>query len=140
MASVGGTFVPTYQGLSPAHVARLALSERSESTAATPYPFNAPRRVSYYRARNAIYHLFRALVEAKPSLTVLAPDYYSGNEIMAMQAAGARIHYCPVGPDMLWDPSEVERLCHRYSPDLLYVIHYAGWPQPIDALAERTEK
>ena len=136
MASVIGTFVPTYQGLSPAHVARLALSERSESKNATPYPFNAPRRVSYYRARNAIYHLFRALVEAKPSLTVLAPDYYSGNEVMAMQAAGARIHYCPVGPDMLWDPSEVGRLCRKYSPDLLYVIHYAGWPQRIDALAE----
>ncbi len=136
MASVVGTFVPTYQGLSPAHVARLALSERSESKAGTPFPFDAPRRVSYYRARNAIYHLFRALVEAKPSFTVLAPDYYSGNEIMAMQAAGARIHYCPVGPDMLWDPSEVERLCRRYAPDLLYVIHYAGWPQRIDSLAE----
>ena len=136
MASVVGTFVPTYQGLSPAHVARLALGERREPTRATPYPFNAPRRVSYYRARNAIYHLFRALVEAKPSLTVLAPDYYSGNEIMAMQAAGARVHYCPVGPDMMWDPQEVERLCRIYSPDVLYVIHYAGWAQPIDALAE----
>ena len=88
------------------------------------------------RARNAIYHLFRALVDTKPSLTVLAPDYYSGNEIMALQAAGARIHYCPVGPDMQWDPSEVERLCRTHAPDLLYVIHYAGWPQPIDALAE----
>jgi dTDP-4-amino-4,6-dideoxygalactose transaminase len=136
MASVVGTFVPTYQGLSPAHVARLALSERRQSMRATPYPFNAPRRVSYYRARNAIYHLFRALVEAKPSLTVLAPDYYSGNEIMAVQAAGARVHYCPIGPDMLWEPGEVERLCRRYSPDLLYVIHYAGWPQPVGALAD----
>ena len=119
MASVVGTFVPTYQGLSPAHVARLALSERRESKDTTPYPFNAARRVSYYRARNAIYHLFRALVEAKPSLTVLAPDYYSGNEILAMQAAGARIHYCPVGPGMLWDPADVEHLCRTYSPDLL---------------------
>ena len=137
MASVaGGTFVPTYQGLSPAHVMRLALSKRSESKGTTPYPFNAPHRLSYYRARNAIYHLFGALVETKPSLTVLAPDYYSGNEIMALQAAGARIHYCPVGPGMQWDPSEVERLCRTHAPDLLYVIHYAGWPQPIDALAE----
>jgi dTDP-4-amino-4,6-dideoxygalactose transaminase len=136
MASVIGTFVPTYQGLSPAHVARLVLSERSESKGAALYPFNAPRRISYYRARNAIYHLFRALVEAKPSLSVLVPDYYSGNEIMAMQAAGARLHFCPVGPNMLWDPDEVERLCRAHSADLLYVIHYAGWPQPIDALAQ----
>ena len=78
---------------------------------AAPFPFNAAHRLPYYRARNAIYHLFRALLETKPSLTVLAPDYYSGNEIMAMQAAGATIHYCPVGPDMQWDPDEVERLC-----------------------------
>ena len=140
MASVVGTFVPTYQGLSPAHVARLALSERSESKAGTPFPFNAPRRVSYYRARNAIYHLFRALLESKPSLTVVAPDYYSGNEIMAIEAAGAKVHYCPVGPDMQWDPAEVERLCRRHRPDLLYVIHYAGWAQPIDTLAELCRK
>ena len=128
MASVVGTFVPTYQGLSATHLVRPAV------TGATPFPFNAAHRLPYYRARNAIYHLFRALVEANPSLTVLAPDYYSGNEIMAMQAAGAKIHYCPVGPDMQWDPSDVERLCRTHAPDLLYVIHYAGWPQPIDAL------
>ena len=136
MASVVGTFVPTYQGLSPAHVAGLALSERSESKGAAPYPFNAPHRLSYYRARNAIYHLFRALLASRPSLTVLAPDYYSGNEILAIEAAGAKVQYCPVGPDMQWDPGDVERLCRVHRPDLLYVIHYAGWAQPVDALAE----
>ena len=130
MASVVGTFVPTYQGLSAAHLMRRS------ATGATPYPFNARHGISYYRARNAIYHLFRALLETRRSLTVLAPDYYSGNEIMALQAAGATIRYCPVGPDMQWDPGDVERLCRTHSPDLLYVIHYAGWPQPIDALAE----
>jgi dTDP-4-amino-4,6-dideoxygalactose transaminase len=130
MASVVGTFVPTYQGLSPTYFVRTC------GARATPYPFNAPHRLSYYRARNAIYHLFRALRETRPSLTVLAPDYYSGNEILAMQAAGATIHYCPVGPTMQWDPAEVEQLCRTHEPDLLYVIHYAGWPQPIDALAE----
>ena len=130
MASVVGTFVPTYQGLSAAHLVRPAM------TGAAPYPFNAPHRLPYYRARNAIYHLFRALVESKPSLTVLAPDYYSGNEIMAIEAAGAKVRYCPVGPDMQWDAAEVERLCRTHAPDLLYVIHYAGWAQPMDALAE----
>ena len=99
MAGVVGTFVPTYQGLSASHLVRRAVA------GSIPYPFNAPHRLPYYRARNAIYHLFRALVEAKPSLTVLAPDYYSCNEILAMQAAGARVHYCPVGPDMQWDPA-----------------------------------
>jgi dTDP-4-amino-4,6-dideoxygalactose transaminase len=130
MAGVVGTFVPTYQGLAARQlVGRPFASE-------PPFPFDAPHRLPCYRARNAIYHLFRALREANPSLTVVAPDYYSGNEIMAMQAAGVKIHYCPVGADMQWDPSEVERLCRRHSPDLLYVIHYAGWPQPMDQLVE----
>jgi hypothetical protein len=134
MASVVGTFVPTYQGLSAAHLVRPAV------TAAAPYPFNAPHRLPYYRARNAIYHLFRALLASKPSLTVLAPDYYSGNEIMAIEAAGAKVRYCPVGPDMQWDPDEVERLCRTHAPDLLYVIHYAGWAQPMDALVQPCRK
>src|SRR5215468_2051283 len=87
MASVVGTFVPTYQGLAATHLVRRA------SASAVPFPFSAPHRIACYRARNAIYHLFRVLRESNPSLTVLAPDYYSGNEIMAMQAAGVRIHY-----------------------------------------------
>ena len=132
MASVSaGAFVPTYQGLRVSDLIR-----RPSRTHASPYPFNAPHRRSHYRARNAIYHLFRALVSAHPRLTVLAPDYYSGNEIMALAAAGATIRYCPVGPDMRWDPAEVERLCRTYNPDVLYVIHYAGWSQPIVQLTE----
>src|SRR5262249_25806204 len=29
----------------------------------------------------------------------------------------------------------VERLCHLHDPDVLFVIHYLGWPQPISELA-----
>ena len=134
MASVVGTFVPTYQGLAATHLVRRPCASEP------PFPFNASRRISYYRARNAIYHLFRTLRAARRSLTVLAPDYYSGNEVLAMQAAGVTIQYCPVGADMQWDPAEVERLCRAHSPDILYVIHYAGWPQPIAQLAEICRK
>jgi selenocysteine lyase/cysteine desulfurase len=123
-------FVPTYQGLSAADFLKTT-GPRAEC-----FPFNAPRAVRFYRARNAIYHLFKALCEQRRKLTVLAPDYYSGNEILAMRAAGATIHYCPVGRDMRLDPDEVERLCVRHSPDLLYVIHYLGWAQPMQPLAE----
>ena len=67
---------------------------------------------------------------------MLAPDYNSGNEVLAMQAAGATIRYCPVDRNLQLDPAEVERHCERHNPDVLYVIHYAGWPQPMPALAE----
>jgi dTDP-4-amino-4,6-dideoxygalactose transaminase len=130
MASVTGTFVPTYQGLSATDFVRAAAKEND------CFPFNVPHRLPFYRARNAIYHLFRALLETNPGLTVLAPDYNSGNEILAMRAAGANLRYCPVGRDMTLDPGEVERHCHIHSPDLLYVIHYAGWPQPMAELVD----
>jgi len=130
MASMSGTFVPTYQGLSATDFVGPSGSHSA------CFPFNVEHRLPFYRARNAIYHLFRALVAANPTLTVLAPDYNSGNEILALRAAGARIHYCPVGRDMEMDPDAVERLCKVHNPDLLYVIHYVGWPQPMPALVD----
>jgi dTDP-4-amino-4,6-dideoxygalactose transaminase len=134
MTSVTRTFVPTYQGLSPADLVRPSASRE------TCFPFDAPHRLSFYRARNAIYYLFRALRERSPRLTVLAPDYYSGNEILALRAAGVTIHYCPVGPDLQLDPDVVERLCRVHDPDLLYVVHYVGWPQPMPALVDLCQR
>jgi dTDP-4-amino-4,6-dideoxygalactose transaminase len=130
MASVTGTYVPTYQGLSAVDLVR------APEAAGACFPFSVPHRLPFYRARNAIYHLFTALLETNPGLTVLAPDYNSGNEILAMRAAGATIRYCPVRGDMSLDPDDVERACRRHNPDLLYVIHYAGWPQPMPALVD----
>ena len=130
MASVIGTYVPMYQGLSATDFVRSAAPGNK------CFPFDAPHALSFYRARNAIYHLFRALLETNPGLTVLAPDYNSGNEILAMRAAGANIRYCPVRGDMSLDPDDVERYCRIHNPDLLYVIHYAGWAQPMPALAD----
>jgi dTDP-4-amino-4,6-dideoxygalactose transaminase len=130
MANVIGTFVPTYQGLSAIDFVRSAAVETD------CFPFNVPHRLPFYRARNAIYHLFRSLIDTNPGLTVLAPDYNSGNEILAMRAAGASLRYCPVRRDLTLDPDDVERQCRIHNPNLLYVIHYAGWPQPMAELVE----
>lgn len=130
MASVIGTYVPMYQGLSATDLVRSAAKGDAS------FPFTVPHRLPFYRARNAIYHLFRALIETNPGLTVLAPDYNSGNEILAIRAAGATVRYCPVRGDMRLDPDEVERYCDTHNPDLLYVIHYAGWAQPMPALVD----
>ena len=131
MAIVANPFVPTYQGLSAVDFVRPAAPAQE-----TCFPFNVDGRLPFYRARNAIYHLFTALVAQNPRLTVLAPDYSSGNEILALRAAGARIEYCPVDRRMQMDPQRVEELCARHTPHLLYVIHYVGWPQPMPALLD----
>jgi dTDP-4-amino-4,6-dideoxygalactose transaminase len=131
VASVTGTFVPTYQGLSAGDFVRPAQPARVAG-----FPFDAPGRLAFYRARNAIYYLFRDLVARQPALTVLAPDYNSGNEILAMRAAGARLRYYPVDRRMQLDPDDVDRLCARHAPEVLYVIHYIGWPQPMPELLD----
>jgi dTDP-4-amino-4,6-dideoxygalactose transaminase len=134
-------FVPTYQGLSATDFVRPWLAgaparRRPAGARTSCFPFNVADRLPFYRARNAIYHLFRVLLASNPRLTVLAPDYNSGNEILAMREAGATIHYCPVNRNMQLDPADVERLCAFHDPDVLYVIHYVGWPQPMPALVD----
>jgi dTDP-4-amino-4,6-dideoxygalactose transaminase len=119
-------FIPTFQGLTATDFVLSA----SGRTTARRYPFDVPH-FTFYRARNAIYHLFRVLKSSNERLTVLVPDYNSGNEVLALEAAGATIVYYPVGPDGQADVAEVERLCVAHHPDVLYVIHYLGWPQPI---------
>lgn len=112
------------------------LLHRARPSARASFPFNVPRRMYFYRARNAIYYLFRALRAGNSRLTVLAPDYHSGNEVLALRAAGATIRYYTVGPDMRLDLDQVEHLCRLHNPDVFYVIHYLGWPQPIQEIAD----
>ena len=123
-------YAPAYPGLSPTDLLRSSRS--GERT----FPLDAPHQLRFYRARNAIYHLFRALLSQRGRLTVVVPDYYSGNEVLAIRAAGATIRYASVGHEMQLDPDDVERLCQRHDADVLYVIHYLGWPQPIQALTD----
>jgi dTDP-4-amino-4,6-dideoxygalactose transaminase len=120
-------YVPTFQGLSAFDLLRPAAAESA------CFPFNAPR-LGFYRARNAIYYLFQALQSLTPRMSVLVPDYNSGNEVLALQAAGARLLYYQTDRHMQADIGDIERLCKTHDPDVLYVIHYLGWPQPLDAL------
>jgi dTDP-4-amino-4,6-dideoxygalactose transaminase len=128
-ATLADTYVPTFQGLS-------ALDFVKSARRPSAFPFNAPERIGFFRARNAIYHLFTALRSQLPKITVLVPDYNSGNEVLAMQAAGATLIYYPVDRHMQADPQALERLCQHHHPDLLYVIHYLGWPQPMRELSD----
>jgi dTDP-4-amino-4,6-dideoxygalactose transaminase len=100
------------------------------NTQALPYPLSAKQRHSFCLARSGIYHLFRSL-KLRPGETVLAPDYYSGNEVAAIQAAGGTLVHYPIGRDFEPDMAAVERLMEEVRPRVVYVIHYLGWPQPV---------
>jgi dTDP-4-amino-4,6-dideoxygalactose transaminase len=121
-------YVPAWPVLSPRYV--FSLDGRKD----LPFPLNLNGRGTYFHmARNGIYHLFRAL-DFRAGDTVLAPDYHHGVEMQAIRAAGASIRFYAVNRDLEPDLDEVARLC-RSNPRALYVIHFMGWPQPIDELA-----
>jgi hypothetical protein len=104
---------------------------------AAPFPFGAARTTFYYLARNAVFHGARLLGLA--GREVLVPAYHHGVEVGALVAAGAVPRFVRVDGRMQLDLEDAER---RIGPRTraLYVIHYAGFAQPMDdvlALARR---
>jgi len=125
---VDGHYVPAWPGLAPGDL------WPAHDGAAPPFPLNAEDGRFFYRARNAIYHLVRAL-GWRDGETILAPDYHSGNEVAALRAAGARVCFYPIRRDLQPDLDALAQLCEQHRPRALFAIHYLGWPQPIDEMA-----
>jgi hypothetical protein len=102
-----------------------------------PFPFGAPRVTHYYLARNAVWHGVRLLGLAGHE--VLVPAYHHGVEVGALADAGAAPVFVRVDARMRLDLEDLEA---RIGPRTraIYVIHYAGFAQPMDevnALARR---
>src|ERR1039457_2270040 len=116
-------YISSWPGLTPYEFLQ------PHSSGNLPYPLNAANRLSFCVARSGIYHLFRALGFKKGDI-VLVPDYHSGNEVSAIQAAGATIVYYPILRNLEPDLDALSRLA-KLNPKVIYVIHYLGWPQPM---------
>lgn len=117
--------VPTWPCLSPAHL----FSPKSAGEP-PPFPLDASCRKNFFAARYGIYQLFRALQLQKDEV-VLVPDYHHGNEVRAIRAAGVNIRFYRINQYLEPDLEQVERLCTP-NARALYVIHFVGWPQPIE--------
>jgi DegT/DnrJ/EryC1/StrS aminotransferase family protein len=101
------------------------------------FPFGAPRLTQYYFARNAVWHGARLLGLA--GREVLVPAYHHGVEVGALADAGAVPRFVRVDRRMRLDLEDLQR---KIGPatKAVYVIHYAGFAQPMDdvlALARR---
>jgi dTDP-4-amino-4,6-dideoxygalactose transaminase len=118
--------LPAWQGLG------FEVLESPRGAKATPFPFGAPGGTYFFRARHAIYHLFRALGFGAND-TILAPDYHSGNEVAAMRASGARLSFYRINRRLEPDLDQLDSLT-RSGARALFVIHYLGWPQPMREL------
>jgi dTDP-4-amino-4,6-dideoxygalactose transaminase len=122
-------YIPAWSPLSP----NLFLA-KSQAAEVLPYPLAAPHRSRHYAARAGIYALFATLRKHGVD-SVLVPDYHGGNEIRAIRAAGMRVVFYSIDHHMNPDLDEIHHLMGDGRVGALYVMHYAGWPQPVEDLA-----
>jgi perosamine synthetase len=125
--------------LSAEHGLDPTLLLRAPLATPAPFPLSAPSRMYFYRARNAIYHVCRALGFGDGG-TVLVPDYHNSNEVLAIRAAGATVRFYRIGRNLEPDLEQLTRLCQSGSPRALFVIHYFGWAQPMKDLVSLCEE
>jgi dTDP-4-amino-4,6-dideoxygalactose transaminase len=94
-------------------------------------PFSAPGARYFYFARNAVWLGVRLL--GLGGGEVLVPAYHHGVEVEALVDAGATVRFYRVGPRWDVDLDDVRR---RIGPQTraLYLIHYAGFPGPVDEM------
>lgn len=101
--------------------------------ASVPFPFDQENITYFYLARNGIH----ALAEAwhLRGQEVLVPSYCHGVEMKALLHAGVRLRYYPVHAGMT---VSMEDIAARVTPATrgVYLIHYVGFPGPIDELAD----
>jgi dTDP-4-amino-4,6-dideoxygalactose transaminase len=121
-------YVPAWQGIGP------GLLFGGRRSGPSPFPLQGEHTLYYYRARNAIFHLLKAL-PLRVGDVVLAPSYHSGNETGAIRAAGGTVRYFGIGRNLEPDLEGLRRLLERGARAVL-VIHYLGWPQPIEAIRD----
>jgi dTDP-4-amino-4,6-dideoxygalactose transaminase len=96
-----------------------------------PFPLSGAEVRRYYFARNGVWLAGRLLsVEGQE---VLVPSYHHGVEIEALVAAGAVPRFVRVDGRMRLDLGHLEASIGRRTR-AIYVIHYLGFPQPIDPI------
>jgi dTDP-4-amino-4,6-dideoxygalactose transaminase len=101
--------------------------------AAAPRPAGAGTAYDFFWARNALYHGLRAL-HLPPGAGVLAPAYHCSAAIDPILHAGARVQYYRIQPDCSADMADIAAQMDATTRALL-VIHYFGFPQPVQRLA-----
>lgn len=111
--------------LKPSHLLPLPRPER------LPFPLTDPRTEFFYFGRNAVWHAIRRL--GLTGCAVLVPAYHHGVEVEAIVDAGARPVFYGIDRSFQPDLAQIDQAA-RDGARALYVIHFAGFPQPMDDL------
>ena len=96
------------------------------------YPCNTNTATYWYGGAQAIYQGVHSLGLQKGDI-VLVPAYSCGSEVAPLLAAGLTPEYYRCLFDLSPDFKHLESLC-RKKPKALFVIHYFGFPQPMQTL------
>ena len=116
--------IPFNPGINGAYLIRKAPSR--------VFPCNTNTVTYWYGGAHAIYQGVGSLGLQKGDI-VLVPAYSCGSEIAPLLAAGLNLEYYRSLPDLSPDFAHLESLCTK-KPKALFIIHYFGFPQPLDAL------
>jgi perosamine synthetase len=119
-------FVPSFPTLWP-HMLFMP-----RAAAVLPFPFAEASTRYYFLARYGIYDVARSW--GLSGKEVLFPAYFHSVELDALLAAGAQVRFYPVHRELRVDVDEVARMIGPRTA-AVYVIHYGGFPGPIQALA-----
>jgi hypothetical protein len=119
-------FIPNFPTLWP----HLLVGRKAASP--LPFPFEEPSIRYYFLARYGIYDVARSW--GLSGKEVLFPAYFHSVELDALVAAGVQVRFYPVHKGLRVDVDEVARLIGPSSA-AVYVIHYAGFPGPVEGLA-----
>lgn len=134
MAEVSSTekkmFVPSLPTLWPEMLLRT-------KDRAAHLPFAAANVRYFYFARNAVWLTVKML--GLDQGEVLVPAYHHGVEVEALLDAGAQVKFYRVGAKWDVDLNDVEK---QIGPKTraLYLIHYAGFPGPVDEMRALADK
>jgi dTDP-4-amino-4,6-dideoxygalactose transaminase len=102
-----------------------------------PYPLSSVDVRRFYFARNAVWLAAHLLELGRHE--VLVPAYHHGVEVEALAAAGAIPRFVRVDGRMRLD---LDHLARSIGPRTraVYVIHYLGFPQPMEAILEIADR
>lgn len=101
------------------------------------FPLNHPSLELTYLGRNAVWRAVRRL--GLEGAEVIAPAYHHGVEVAALLSAGVRVRFARVDSQARLDLEHMEA---QIGPETraLYVIHYAGFPQPMEPLRDMARR
>jgi dTDP-4-amino-4,6-dideoxygalactose transaminase len=121
-------YIPAWSPLNPN-----VFLTKSQTPAHMPYPLAERDAANFYLARAGVYALFSTLRKHGVD-TVLVPDYHGGNEVRAIRAAGMRVIFFSVNHLLRPDLDELSQLMRDSRVGAVYIIHYMGWPQPVEEI------